>query len=79
MGIASPIGGHDDVHDELYLLVVQSVGCGLVHDGSLGFIVQKPSLTQELPLVNININITGHMFFCWRNISVVDDKHCAAT
>ena len=72
-GIASAIGGHDDVHDELYSLVVQSVGCGLGHDGSLGFIVQKPSLTQELPLVNINI--TGHVFFCWRNISVVDDKH----
>jgi hypothetical protein len=60
-GIASAIGGHDDVHDELYSLVVQSVGCGPGHDGSLGFIVQKPSLTQELPLVNINI--TGHMFF----------------
>lgn len=80
-GIASAIGGHDDVHDELYSLVVQSVGCGLGHDGSLGFIVQKPSLTQELSLVNININIntTGHMFFCWRNISVVDDKQCAVT
>ena len=60
-GIASAIGGHDDVHDELYSSVVQSVGCGLGHDGSIAFIVQKPPLTQELPLVNIYI--TGHVFF----------------
>lgn len=47
-GTASAIVGHDDVHDELFAFVVQSVGCGLAHDGSLGFIVQKPPLPTSL-------------------------------
>jgi hypothetical protein len=42
-GIASAIVGHGRVHDELFGFVSQlvgCVGCGLGHDGSLGFIVQ---------------------------------------
>ena len=48
--MASAIVGHDDLHDELlaFAFVVQSVGCGLGHDGSLGFIVQKPPLPTSL-------------------------------
>jgi hypothetical protein len=43
-GMASATVGHDDPHNELFAFAVQSLGCGLGHDGSLGFIVQKPPL-----------------------------------
>ena len=42
--MASTTVGHDDSHNELFAFAVRSVGRGLGHDGSLGFIVQKPPL-----------------------------------